>query len=49
MVGRKIRNNFSAIPGRKPAMTDLMNFLHMNQGDIVISKGSQIRSQKVQG
>ena len=28
IAGRKIRNNFNAIPGRKPWMTDLMKLLH---------------------
>ena len=28
MVGRKIRNSFNAIPGRKPVMSDLMKSLH---------------------
>jgi len=28
IVGRKIRKSFNTMPGRKPWMTDLINFLH---------------------
>jgi hypothetical protein len=28
IVGRKIRKSFNAMPGRKPWITDLINFLH---------------------
>jgi hypothetical protein len=33
MVGRKIRNNFNTIPGRKPEMSDLTKALHYETED----------------